>query len=119
MSDVSPLVYNVKFIHISHRDSVSEGDPLQGVAVCNPMLHELLPQGRRDAGRAAVRADLGAGQALGQLAVRLGARPGPGPGEDRRRLPEEESPRRASSIPQRQHGRKLRHLPLSDGWMDG
>lgn len=86
----------------SHRDTIFEGDPLQGVAVCHPMLHELLPQGGRHAGSAAVRADLRPGQALGQLALRLGT--GSGPREDG--LAESSS----SSIPHRQDGRELRHL---------
>lgn len=53
----------------SYRDTIFEGDPLQGVAVCNPMLNEFLPQRGRDAGGAAVRADLSPGQTLGQFAL--------------------------------------------------
>lgn len=52
-----------------YRDAVLESDALQRVAVGNPMLYVLLPQGGRDAGGASVRADLGPGQALRQLAL--------------------------------------------------
>ena len=102
---------HITHITSSYRYSVFQGDPLQGVTVGHPVLQELLPQRRRHAGRAAVRADLGPGQALGQLAVRLGARPGPG--EDGLA---EASP---SSIPQRQHGRELRHLLRGDRYGAG
>lgn len=89
----------------SYRDTIFEGDPLQGVAVCNPMLNEFLPQGGRDAGGAAVRADLSPGQALGQFALRLGTRSGPR---------EDGLAESSSSIPHRQDGRKLRHLLLEE-----
>lgn len=52
-----------------YRDTVFESNPLQSIAVCNPMLYVFLPQGGRDAGCAAVRADLGPGQTLGQFAL--------------------------------------------------
>lgn len=88
----------------SYRDTIFESDPLQGVAVCNPMLNEFLPQRGCDAGGAAVRADLSPGQTLGQFALGLGT--GSGPREDG--LAES-----SSSIPHRQDGRKLRHLLLN------
>ena len=73
------------------------------------MLNEFLSQRSGDAGGAAVRADLGSGQALGQLALRLGTRPGPRKDGSNRSGGTETS----SSIPQRQDGRELRHLLLN------
>lgn len=95
---------NLASQHKSYRDTIFEGDSLQGVAVCNPMLNEFLPQGRCDAGGAAVRADLRPGQTLGQFALWLGTRPGPR---------EDGLAESSSSIPHRQDGRKLRHLLLN------
>lgn len=56
----------------AHRDPVLERDALQSVAGADPVLHHAGGQRRAHAGRAAVRARLGAGQAQPQLGLLLG-----------------------------------------------
>lgn len=93
----------------AHRDSVLERDALQRVAGADAVLHMALAdagaQRRPHAGRAAVRAGLGAGQAqrqrgllglgAGARARRRGGRRGPG--------------RAGAALPQGRRGRGIRH----------
>lgn len=96
----------------AHRDSVLERDALQRIAGADPVLHMALDdagaQRRPHAGRAAVRAGLGAGQAQRQLGLLgLGAR---ARARRRRRRRRGRGPGRpGAAFPQGQRGRGIRH----------
>lgn len=69
----------------SYRDPVSEREALQRVSVSHPVLDVALPERRRHAGRAAVRARFGTRQTEPQLSLRI--RTGAAPWQHRREIP--------------------------------